>query len=132
MRNIQGFTLLCYFNILVINIANGAFPFEVPQSPIKLIGSVTRTVSCNRNSSAGLLVTPSFPLSGSGWIQTLIYASLMGAGVQNFHAEGKPHFGINTFYIGDKKFEWLFTHESNDAVWASEGISRYPSHTPTH
>jgi len=100
------------------------FPFQIETEPIKLNGSVTKTASCHRNASKSILITPSFPMSGSGWIQNILYSSLTAAGVKDFHQEGTPHFGFNRFSIGENKFEWLFTHESNDEVWINEAFPK--------
>lgn len=118
-------TNVLFFLALISVRIKAHFPFEgSSNAPVVLNGSVSKTVSCHRDSSAALLITPSFPFSGSGWIQTLMYSSLTEAGVENFHFEGKPHFGLNSFTIGEEKFEWLFTHESNDHMWADEGMPR--------
>ncbi len=78
---------------------------------------------------------PSFPSSGRGWTQKLIFLALKSAGVPSFNDTNEFRFGYKSFPAaagpGQPLLEWVFTHEADRATEARMAARiRAPSRPP--
>ena len=81
------------------------------------------------------LLQPSFPSSGRGWTQKLIFLATQSAGAGSFNDTHEFKFGYKSFPAtrkpGAATIEWLFTHESDRATEGRMAQRvKYPSRPP--
>lgn len=63
-----------------------------------------------------LFAQPSFPSSGRGWTQKLIFNILKAAGAGVINTTLSVRYANSIITLGDEKVDWMFSHEGDKVI----------------
>jgi hypothetical protein len=134
--------------VLVAGVARAGGPIDVLDELDAEANSLLMNPACERSmGQMHTLLQPSFPSSGRGWTQKLIFLAMQSAGAGAFNDTHEFKFGYKSFPVtravapprgpgspavpAPATMEWLFTHESDKQTEARMAARvQYPQRPP--
>jgi len=141
-RTFRGYLFMILAVLAMIaGSAHAGGPIDVMDEQDAEKNSLLLNAACERSVGQVHTLQPSFPSSGRGWTQKLIFLAMQSAGAGNFNDTHEFKFGYKSFPVTRSKpgpgspqpttMEWLFTHESDRQTEAKMAARvKYPQRPP--